>query len=181
MKLNARNIHRDLAYFYLGLIISFSFSGIFLNHRRVWHPIKYQYSTEEVTVKIPGNTADINDKFIENVTVMLNIKDKLKRYGVNEDMLKISYNDTDVEINLANGEGKVGRFMQTPVLGQMTQLHITTDQWWIYYSDIFGAAMFTIAITGMFISKGQSSFKNRGWKLAAVGIIFPLIFLIALA
>jgi hypothetical protein len=28
-----RNLHRDLGYFYIGLIISFAFSGILMNHR----------------------------------------------------------------------------------------------------------------------------------------------------
>jgi hypothetical protein len=31
--------------------------------------------------------------------------------------------------------------------------------------------------TGMFIEKGKNSFKSRGWWLAVLGIIFPLLFL----
>ncbi|WP_258012176.1 hypothetical protein [Flavobacterium psychrophilum] len=39
MKLiKARNLHRDLGYFYIGLIISFAFSGVLMNHREHWHP-----------------------------------------------------------------------------------------------------------------------------------------------
>ena len=38
---NIRSIHRDFGYFYLGLIISFAFSGILMNHRESWHPEKY--------------------------------------------------------------------------------------------------------------------------------------------
>ena len=47
--------------------------------------------------------------------------------------------------------------------------------------SIFGLGMLTIAITGMFIAKGSESFRKRGWKLALVGIVFPLIFLFLLA
>ena len=32
-----REWHRDIAYFYVGLIIAFSFSGIILNHRQSWY------------------------------------------------------------------------------------------------------------------------------------------------
>jgi hypothetical protein len=63
----------------------------------------------------------------------------------------------------------------------MTILHVDTSKSWIYYSDVFGVAMLTIAITGMFIVKGEHSFMRRGWKLALAGIIFPLIFLFLLS
>jgi hypothetical protein len=37
--------HRDLGYFYIGLIISFAFSGLMMNHRDAWHPEKYTTTT----------------------------------------------------------------------------------------------------------------------------------------
>jgi hypothetical protein len=30
-KIKARNLHRDLGYFYIGLIVSFAFSGLMMN------------------------------------------------------------------------------------------------------------------------------------------------------
>ncbi|MCT4631060.1 PepSY-associated TM helix domain-containing protein, partial [Winogradskyella sp.] len=80
-------------------------------------------------------------------------------------------------VNLKTGEGEIEYVKTIPVLGQMTILHKTTNVWWIWFSDIFGVAMLTIAITGMFISKGKNSFKKRGWWLASLGLIFPFIFL----
>ena len=44
----------------------------------------------------------------------------------------------------------------------MTILHVDTSKSWLYYSDIFGVAMLVIAITGMFIAKGEHSF-NVNW------------------
>ena len=49
--LKARNLHRDLGYFYIGLIISFAFSGILMNHRDSWHPEKYTVATKAITLK----------------------------------------------------------------------------------------------------------------------------------
>jgi hypothetical protein len=86
-----------------------------------------------------------------------------------------------VEFDITTGKGKHITYKTTPLLGQMTKLHVDTSKWWIYYSDIFGIAMLTIAITGMFIQKGENSFMKRGWKLALVGIIFPLVFLFLLS
>jgi hypothetical protein len=182
MKLTARNTHRDLAYFYLGLIIAFSFSGIFLNHRRDWNPRKYTYNVREIQIN-PVAKADsvVNDAFIATFSKEQNITDNLRRFAVEENTLKISYEMNEVSVDLTNGKGKIETYKATPVLSQMVKLHIDTSKWWIYYSDIFGLAMLTIAITGMFIQKGENSFWKRGWKLALIGIIFPLIFLFLLS
>jgi uncharacterized protein len=182
MKLTARNTHRDIAYFYLGLIIAFSISGIFLNHRRDWNPRRYTYSSNEVRVPIVTHADSVvNDAYIEQFTKAQNIKDNLRRFTIEENKLRISYEKHDVQIDLTTGIGKIEEYKTTPVLGQMTQLHIDTSNWWIYYSDFFGIAMLTIAITGMFIQKGENSFWKRGWKLALIGIIFPLVFLFLLS
>lgn len=180
MKLTARNIHRDFAYFYLGLIISFSLSGVFLNHRRSWHPMRYQYASKEVSLAKPVAPDQVDDTYVEGLSEEFGVNDQVRRYAVEGNTLRISYADHDAEIDLDSGKGSIGEYRQTPLLGQMTELHVTTSNWWIYYSDIFGLAMLTIAVTGMFIAKGKMSFKRRGWKLALAGILFPLVFLLFL-
>ncbi len=181
MKLTARNVHRDLAYFYLGLIISFSLSGIFLNHRQVWHPRRYVSEMQAVKLANVPQPDSINEEFVKRFGAEQKIPDPMRRFRVEKGELLISYTNTDVKINLQTGEGSKEIYKTTPILGQMTKLHQDTSQWWIYYSDIFGLAMLVIAITGMFISKGATSFRERGWKLALVGILFPLIFLFVIA
>jgi hypothetical protein len=180
MKLTARNTHRDLAYFFLGLIIAFSFSGIFLNHRQQMSPRRYTYEIKPIAVA-PIVKDSVNDAYINQFTESQNIQDALRRFQVNENSLRISYTTNDVEIDISTGQGKITTYKTIPLLGQMTQLHVDTSKWWIYYSDVFGVAMLTIAITGMFIEKGRNSFRSRGWKLALIGIIFPLIFLFLLS
>jgi uncharacterized protein len=180
MKLTARNTHRDIAYFYLGLIIAFSFSGIFLNHRQKWNPRRYTSETKEIIVS-PIIKDSVNDAFIANFTKAQQIEDNFRRFSFQENTLRISYVNHDVDIDITTGNGKIVTYKTTPLLGQMTKLHIDTSQWWIYYSDIFGIAMLVIAITGMFIERGKNSFRSRGWKLALLGIIFPLIFLFLLS
>jgi uncharacterized protein len=180
MALTSRNTHRDLAYFFLGLIIAFSISGIFLNHRQKWHPRRYTSETKDFTME-PVTKDSINEAFITKFTGVQQIDDIMRRFTVADDNLKISYVNHDVDVNITTGQGKIVIYKTTPLLGQMTKLHVDTSQWWIYYSDIFGVAMLTIAITGMFIERGKNSFQSRGWKLALLGLIFPLIFLFLLS
>jgi hypothetical protein len=180
MKLTARNTHRDIAYFYVGLIIAFSFSGIFLNHRRTLNPRKYTHNTKEIQIR-PFTKEQVDDTFISEFTKAQNIDDELRRFQASDEELTISYTSNDVKINMANGEGAIVTYRTIPLLGQMTILHQDTSNWWIYYSDFFGVAMLIIAFTGMFIEKGKNSFRSRGFKLALIGIIFPLIFLFLLS
>lgn len=180
MKLTFRNIHRDIAYFYLGLIIAFAFSGIFLNHRQAWHPRRYKADVREVTVR-PVHKDSVNEDYVAAFTSEHNIDDNVRRFAVNNNVLRISYVNHDADIDLTTGNTTIVHYKITPLLGQMTILHVDTSKWWIYYSDVFGAAMLVIAVTGMFIEKGKNSFRARGWKLALAGIIFPLVFLFLLS
>jgi len=181
MKLTARNTHRDIAYFYVGLIISFSISGIFLNHRQSWNPRRYTYASKPIAVAAPGTKERVNDEYIAQFSKEQNIDDDLRRFNVEGNTLRISYANHDVQLDIITGEGKIETYKTIPLLGHMTKLHLDTSKWWIYYSDVFGLGMLTIAITGMFIERGKNSFNARGWKLAVGGIIFPLIFLFLLS
>lgn len=176
--LKARNLHRDLGYFYIGLIISFAFSGILMNHRESWHPEKYTVQTKVITVSIPKE-ADITEKYAEEIGKKLGIDDKIRRHKVKKDLLKISFEKNDVEIDLKTGKGEIVTFSKTPIISQAMKLHKNTSNWWIYYSDIFGISLITIAITGAIMIKvGKNTFGKRGWKLALAGLIVPLLILL---
>nr|WP_299423082.1 PepSY-associated TM helix domain-containing protein [uncultured Emticicia sp.] len=179
MKIESRSLHRDLGYLYVGLIISFSISGILQNHRDAWKPEKYSSETKQVSVQLPQDEKELTEDFAKNLGEKLGIKDKFRRSTVKKGELKISYEKNEVEIDIKSGKGEIVTYSNTPLISQMHLLHKSTSNWWIYYSDVFGIALLTIAITGMMmIKKGKFSFKERGWKLAAAGIIFPLVFLL---
>lgn len=176
-----RNLHRDLGYFYIGLIISFAASGLMMNHRDSWHPEKYTTETNLVVVQLPNEDL-INEKFAEDLGKKLGIDDKFRKHSVKKGVFKISYEKHDVEIDMKTGKGEIVTFIKTPLISQTMQLHKNTSNFWIYYSDIFAISLIVIALTGTIMVKaGKFSFKERGWKLALAGIIFPLIFLFLLA
>lgn len=176
-----RAIHRDLGYFYLGLIISFAFSGILMNHRESWHPEKFTVETKAIEVKLPSEDK-ITEQFAEQLGKDLGVDDKFRRHGLKKGELRIAFENTDVEIDLKTGKGEIISFKKTPFISQAMKLHKNTSNWWIYYSDIFGLSLITIAVTGaLMISVGKHTFKRRGWKLALAGILFPLLFLFLLA
>lgn len=171
-----RSLHRDIGYFYVGLIIAFSISGIVLNHRQDIDPQEYTVKVEKFKLNIPQDPTLITDDFFkEAASTITDDKYRGNRKGTKE--VRLFFEDAFALVNLETGEGEIEYVRTIPVLGQMTILHKTTNKWWIWFSDIFGIAMLTIAITGMFIAKGKNSFRKRGWWLAILGLIFPFIFL----
>lgn len=177
-KINFRNLHRDLGYFYIGLIVSFAFSGLMMNHREMWHPEKYTTETKAIEVKLPEES-QINEEFAKNLGKQLGIDDKMRRQMVREGKFRISFENNDVEIDTKTGKGEIVTFKKTPIISQAMNLHKNNSNFWIYYSDIFALSLITIALTGTIMVKaGKFSWKQRGWKLAVAGVIFPLLFLI---
>ncbi len=108
---------------FVGLIISFSLSGIFLNHRQSWNPKRYTYESKDISVA-QVNKDSINDNFIKMFTSEQGIEDELRRFSVDGEKLKISYVNHDVTIDLSTRNGKIESYRTTPVLGQMTKLHL---------------------------------------------------------
>jgi uncharacterized protein len=180
-KINFRNLHRDLGYFYIGLIVSFAFSGLLMNHREHWHPEKYTTQTKAIAVQLPEENK-IDEKFAEDLGKKIGIDDKMRHHRVKKETLKISFEHNDVEIDMKTGKGEIVTFIKTPIISQAMRLHKSDSNFWIYYSDIFAISLIIIALTGtIMIKAGKFSWKNRGWKLTLAGILFPLIFLFLLS
>jgi hypothetical protein len=181
-KIKLRSLHRDFGYFYIGLIISFSLSGIIQNHRKSWHPDKYTVATKAVSFNFPNDEKQINEEFTKDLGKKLGIEDEFRRSRVKEGKLQMSFEKNDVEFDLITGKGEITTFNKTPFINEILDIHKNDSNWWIYYSDIFALGLITIAVTGAFMVKaGKFSFKQRGWKLALAGIVFPLIFLFLLS
>ena len=135
-KINFRNLHRDLGYFYVGLIISFAISGILMNHRDSWHADKYTTEIKAIKINLPKEN-EITDQFAENLGKSLGLEDKMRNQKIKKGNLKISFENHDIEIDIKTGKGELVSFIKTPIVSQMMKLHKNTSNWWIYYGDIF--------------------------------------------
>jgi hypothetical protein len=110
MKFTTRAIHRDLGYFYVGLILSFALSGVMMNHRDSWHPEKYTLSITEIQKKLPPEDS-ITESYVKNYLVNeLGINDKIKKHFVRKGKLKILAENHEVEIEVATSKGEVLAF-----------------------------------------------------------------------
>lgn len=174
--LKLRNWHRDFSYFYVGLLIAFSVSGIALNHRHSWDPRDYVYETIKLKLDIPKDRDAVTDEFFRQSLINNNIDLKLRGSSWRRGGYNLYFDGAYAFINPSTGEGEIERFKIRPVLGQMVDLHKSSNDLWIWYSDIFAISVLLICITGLIIAKGKNGFKKRGWKLALLGIIIPSVF-----
>lgn len=176
MKITNRSIHRDLAFFYVGLIIAFSFSGIVLNHREDWYPMDYTYDSQPVSLSLPSQGQELSQEDVEKATQSLDLE--YDGHRVRDGKLRVYFKGNVIlDADAETGVGSIEYKRRTPFLGHTMVLHKSTSNFWIWYSDIFGLAMLIIAITGILIPLGKRGFKGRGWKLALAGLLFPLLFL----
>ena len=177
--MTSRGLHRDLAYFYFGLIVAFAFSGIILNHRQDWYPMDYTYEQEEVSWEL------LEEGLITEaaITEWGNQKElDYDSHRIRDNKLRAFFDGNAIlDVDLATGKAVLEFKRKVPLLGHTMYLHKTTNKFWIWYSDIFGAAMLTIAFTGILIPVGKNGFKGRGWKLAVAGMLFPILVLILFA
>lgn len=177
MKITNRSLHRDFAYFYVGLIIAFSFSGIILNHREDWYPMDYTYENKDIQLNFPKDSKDISKEFLIDQTKSFDVK--YDGHRIRDEKLRIYFKDNAVlDADLKTGKGNLEFKRKVPIIGHSMYLHKSTNSFWIWYSDIFGAAMLLIAITGILIPAGKNGFSKRGWKLAILGMLFPILFLV---
>ena len=94
--------------------------------------------------------------------------------------MRAFFTDGILDIDLNTGKGKFEILHIRPVIGHLTLLHRSSNGVWIWYSDIFALGMLAIVITGMFMAKGNNSFRKRGYKFALAGVVIPLLVLIFL-
>ena len=148
MKITNRSIHRDFAYFYVGLIIAFSFSGIILNHREDWYPMDYIYESKPFNIVLPVNEDQISDGYIQSKTKSIGVYDG---HRIRDGKLRVYFKDNALlDADVKTGKGVVEYKRKVPIIGHSMYLHKSTNSFWVWYSDIFGVAMLVIAITGKY-------------------------------
>ena len=178
---NLRNLHRDLGYFYVGLIIAFAISGIAQNHRKQWKPDKYLYEFKKLQTGFHLPKESVTKDSVLAFSKQSQLED-LRQFDIRKDsVLVISYANADATIHLDNGKAEVNIWRKKPILAELSFLHKNNGNlWWIWYSDIFAMGLIFIASTGMFLMKGKNSFRKRGWMFALAGVVVPVAVLLLL-
>lgn len=166
-----RFIHRDLGYFFVGITIIYSVSGIILNHKKNGEDPAYR--TEHQSIQLASNLTP----------------DQLKTYWhtnlTDYPLNRILPDDNKYNVYLKGGLGNYD-----PVNGRLSfevyekkewvyfinKLHYNSRKGWTLMADIFAVVMIVFALSGMFMVPGRKGITGRGKWLVLIGIIIPFLF-----
>ncbi|MFC2125359.1 PepSY-associated TM helix domain-containing protein [Bacteroidota bacterium] len=174
-----RILHRDIGYFFFGMCIIYGLSGIALNHIDDWDP-SYIINNERVTVDPSRIQGKLSRDELKQLLNDLNINNNLKQqYSPGGNIFKIFVKNGSVTLNKITGEGIFEEIKRRPVFYEVNYLHYNNPKFlWTGFSDIYGAGLVIMAITGLFMLQGRRGLSGRGKWYVGAGILIPLIFLI---
>ncbi len=171
-----RAIHRDFGYLFFGMTVIYALSGIAINHLEDWDP-RYINDEKEIKTDISGEVNQ--EKLIEILSLYNEGKNYRKHFFPNEDYVKIFLKDDGIAlINLVTGEGEITRKKPRPIFKETVYLHYDPIKWWTWFSDIYCGALIILAVSGLFILRGQKGITGRGAWLTILGLLIPVLFLI---
>lgn len=174
-------MHRDLSYFFAGIIIIYSLSGILMNHKDTLNP-NYTVSLKNVQVEgdFPMSQEQVDRDAVDQMLVALGEKENFtKHYFPQEGVLKVFLKGgSSLVVDLSNGDGQYERIRRRPLLSDFTRLHYNPGKGWTIFADALAIALIIITLTGLFMLKGKQGLIGRGGIEFLLGILIPILFIL---
>lgn len=176
----SRTIHRDLSFFFSGVIIVYAVSGIALNHKKDFNS---DYIIKQENMQLPGSfpkpAADFTEVYILGQLEPLGEKKNYtKHYFPNERQVKVFLKGgSSLVIDRQSGQTLFESVKKRPILGPLNRLHYNPGKWWTIFSDIFAVSLLVITLSGIVMLKGSKGILGRGGIELAAGIAVPLAFI----
>ncbi len=177
----SRTIHRDLSFFFSGIILVYAFSGIFLNHKADFNS-NYSIKQHEFTVKgqHPLNASDFNAERVKEELLQPydETQNYTKHYFPDSLTMKVFLKGgSSMVLSLETGKGVYESVKKRQIISSINRLHYNPNKWWTIFSDIFIGSLIIITITGLIMNKGKKGLMGRGGIELIIGIIIPLLFI----
>lgn len=162
-----RNIHRDLGYFFVGIIIIYGISGFLLNHEiTAYKTVHKQFHLEKELSKNELTT------FINTQQSQL----KLNKIMPGRGGYQLFVDGGIGTYNSTSGILTIETYKRNIVVDFVHQLHYNTIKGWKYIADFLAVALIFFAISGLFLSRGKKSISGRGKWFMLAGIAIILLF-----
>jgi len=175
-----RLIHRDISYFFSGMVLIYAISGIVLNHRDTINP---NYSVEREEFKLdhplPAQAELKKEDVLKLLSTLGEEKNYTKHYFPQAGQMKVFLKGgSNLYVNLSAQQAVYEKLTRRPVLSALTKLHYNPGRWWTHFADTFAVALILITLTGICMIKGSKGLWGRGGIELAAGILIPLLFLL---
>ncbi len=173
-----RVVHRDLGYFFTGMILIYALSGIALNHMNHWNP-NYIIKQHKTRLTVPDNFDTHEKEAAQQMARASGASAEYKNhYFPATGILKIFLEGGgSVVVDLQTGDTSIESIKKRPLFNEVNFLHYNPGKLWLWFSDIFAVALAILAITGLFILRGKNGITRRGAWLTTAGLLVPLVLL----
>lgn len=174
-----RTIHRDLSYFFSGMVLIYAISGLVMNHRDTINP-HYSVSLIESQVHDLPSQSEFGRPQVEELMLMVGVTERYtKHYFPRPGHLKVFLKGgSSLEANIVTGHVVYESLTRRPLLSTMTTLHYNPGKWWTWFGDAFAISLVMITLTGIFMIKGKKGLWGRGGIELVVGMLIPVLLIL---
>ena len=176
-----RLLHRDLSFFFAGMVLIYALSGIFMNHRNSINP-NVTISRENMVIdkKLLKSKENMTS---DDVKAMLAPLDETKNftqfYFPEASTMKVFLKGgSSLVVDINSGEAVYEKVRERFTIADMVKLHFNPGRWWTWFADAFAVCLIIITLTGLFMLKGRTGLMGRGGIELVIGILIPIIFLL---
>jgi len=170
----ALGLHRDLGYFFTGVVIVYAISGLAVNHAADWDS-SFVIERTDLNLDLPTEPADVNDEVVLANLRAIGEAHNYKAFDFpSRSKIKIYLQDGSIMARLSDGRGTYETIRRRPVLYDVNRLHLNPTAWWRLFSDVFAVCLILIAMTGILLPKGRKGLAGRGKWLVGAGLLVPL-------
>ena len=176
----SRPVHRDLSFFFSGVLLIYAVSGFMLNHKRDFNSDYSVRRTELVFAQeIPRAEQEWTRARAEELLLRVGEEGNyLKHYYPEPDRLKVFIRGgSSLTVDLASGHAVYESIRKRPVLSSLNRLHYNPSRWWTVFSDVFLAGLIVIVLSGLVMMRGPKGLRGRGGVELIAGILIPLLFI----
>lgn len=166
--------HRDLGYFFTGVILLYSISGIAVNHIDDWNP-NFDIQRHDVQLDLSAEASQITRQQVVTSLGKIGHSANFRSFDFpSSGKIKIYLDDGDIMASLRDGRGTRETIRRRPLLYQANNLHLNPTRWWKAFSDVFAVALIVLASTGLVVLRGRHGLLGRGKWLVGAGLLAPL-------
>lgn len=176
----SRSLHRDLSFFFAGVLLIYAISGFMLNHKKDFNSdYIIRQKQMQLTESVPDDPAQLTrEAAIELLKPLGEGNNYLKHYSPGPGQIKIFIKGgSSMTIDTKDGKAVYESIKKRPIISWFNHLHYNPSRWWTIFSDIFILALVIITLTGLIMLKGPKGFWGRGGMEFIIGLLIPLCFI----
>lgn len=176
----SRAVHRDLSFFFSGMLLIYAVSGLVMNHRDSINP-HYIIERKEYTLparQLTGAEKITREQVLQLLQPLGEEDNYTKHYYPKPGVVKVFLKGgSNLVVHLRTAIAEYESVRKRHVISEMTKLHYNPGRWWTYFADAFAVGLILITLTGIIMLKGSKGLWGRGGVELLVGILIPLAFL----